>query len=58
VDVGEITLGVLIILGPVIIIETAFVAAFILMWRMEETRKYVRERRKILQINVCICRLL
>jgi hypothetical protein len=73
VDVGDITLAVLLILGLVIIIETAFAAAFILMRRSEETRKCVnvrivhfiekgsvRERRKILQINVCIagyCRI-
>jgi hypothetical protein len=36
VDVGDITLAVLLILGLVIIIETAFAAAFILMWRREE----------------------
>jgi hypothetical protein len=67
VDVGDITLAVLLILGLVIIIETAFAAACILMWTREETRKCVnvrivhfiekgsvRERRKILQINVCI----
>jgi hypothetical protein len=35
VDVGDITLAVLLILGLVIIIETAFAAAFILMWRRE-----------------------
>jgi hypothetical protein len=73
VDVGDITLAVLLILGLVIIIETAFAAAFILMRRREETRKCVnirivhfiekgtvRERQKILQINVCIagyCRI-
>ena len=72
-DVGDITLAVLLILGLVIIIETAFAAACILMWRREETRKCVnirivhfiekgtvRERQKILQINVCIagyCRI-
>jgi hypothetical protein len=36
VDVGDITLAVLLIVGLVIIIETAFAAAFILMWRREE----------------------
>jgi hypothetical protein len=66
VDVGDITLAVLLILG-LVIFETAFAAAFILLWRREETRKCVnirivhfiekgsvRKRRKILQINVCI----
>ena len=71
-DVGDITLAVLLILG-IVIFETAFAAAFILMRRREETRKCVnvrivhfiekgsvRERRKILQIYVCIagyCRI-
>jgi hypothetical protein len=63
VDVGDITLAVLLILGLVIIIETAFAAAFILMRRREETRKCVnirivhfiekgtvRERQKILKL--------